>query len=51
MGNPWICDEKLDDLYEWLVANRDKMFSQNATRCAGPEASKGQKLLEAAKSH
>ncbi|XP_047561663.1 leucine-rich alpha-2-glycoprotein [Lutra lutra] len=50
-GNPWICDEKLDDLYGWLVANRDKMFSQNATRCAGPEASKGQKLLEAAKSH
>ncbi|XP_002928500.1 leucine-rich alpha-2-glycoprotein [Ailuropoda melanoleuca] len=50
-GNPWICDRNLDDLYGWLVANRDKMFSPNATRCAGPEASKGQLLLEAAESH
>ncbi|KAF3829573.1 hypothetical protein GH733_003837 [Mirounga leonina] len=50
-GNPWICDRNLDDLYGWLVANKDKMFFQNATRCAGPEASKGQTLLEAAESH
>ncbi|KAM8925761.1 leucine-rich alpha-2-glycoprotein [Lycaon pictus] len=50
-GNPWICDHNLDDLYRWLVANKDKMFSRNDTRCARPEALKGQTLLEAAESH
>ncbi|XP_019286275.2 leucine-rich alpha-2-glycoprotein isoform X1 [Panthera pardus] len=50
-GNPWICDGNLEDLYGWLVANKDKMFSRNATRCAGPEAWKGQTLLVAAESH
>ncbi|XP_012501681.1 PREDICTED: leucine-rich alpha-2-glycoprotein [Propithecus coquereli] len=47
-GNPWICDQKLNDLYRWLEATKDKMFSQNATRCAGPEAVKGQTLLAVA---
>ncbi|XP_037360138.1 leucine-rich alpha-2-glycoprotein [Talpa occidentalis] len=50
-GNPWICDKKLNDLYAWLVANKDKMFFRNNTRCAGPEAWKGQTLLAAAGSH
>ncbi|XP_045347547.1 LOW QUALITY PROTEIN: leucine-rich alpha-2-glycoprotein [Leopardus geoffroyi] len=50
-GNPWICDGNLEDLYGWLVANKDQMFSRNATRCAGPEAWKGQMLLVAAESH
>ncbi|XP_064335841.1 leucine-rich alpha-2-glycoprotein isoform X2 [Camelus dromedarius] len=49
-GNPWICDRKLDDLYQWLVANEDKMFSRNDTRCAGPRALKGQMLLAVARS-
>ncbi|KAG8519078.1 Leucine-rich alpha-2-glycoprotein [Galemys pyrenaicus] len=47
-GNPWICDQKLDGLYAWLLANKDKMFFRNDTRCAGPEALKGQTLLAAA---
>ncbi|XP_012584957.1 PREDICTED: leucine-rich alpha-2-glycoprotein [Condylura cristata] len=47
-GNPWVCDRKLGDLYKWLVANKDKMFFRNSTRCAGPEAWKGQTLLAAA---
>ncbi|XP_069353341.1 leucine-rich alpha-2-glycoprotein isoform X2 [Eulemur rufifrons] len=46
--NPWICDQKLNDLYRWLEATKDKMFSQNDTRCAGPEAVKGQTLLTVA---
>ncbi|XP_039103480.1 leucine-rich alpha-2-glycoprotein [Hyaena hyaena] len=50
-GNPWICDRDLEDLCGWLEANRHKMFSQNETRCAGPEALKGQMLLAAAGSH
>nr|BAG64800.1 unnamed protein product [Homo sapiens] len=49
-GNPWICDQNLSDLYRWLQAQKDKMFSQNDTRCAGPEAVKGQTLLAVAKS-
>ncbi|XP_012624713.2 leucine-rich alpha-2-glycoprotein isoform X3 [Microcebus murinus] len=47
-GNPWVCDQKLNDLYRWLQATKDKMFSQNDTRCAGPEAAKGQTLLAVA---
>lgn len=50
-GNPWICDQNLDDLYQWLVANKDKMFFLNDTCCAGPEALKGQTLLAAAGAH
>ncbi|KAF6306592.1 leucine rich alpha-2-glycoprotein 1 [Rhinolophus ferrumequinum] len=50
-GNPWTCNQNLDDLYQWLVANRDKMFSPNDTRCAEPKAMKGQTLLAVAMSH
>ncbi|KAM5230459.1 leucine-rich alpha-2-glycoprotein [Hipposideros larvatus] len=50
-GNPWTCNQDLDDLYQWLVANKDKMFSGNDTRCAEPKAMKGQKLLALAMSH
>lgn len=46
--NPWVCDKDLMDLYRWLDANRHKMFSQNDTRCAGPEAVRGQRLLDVA---
>nr|XP_001082565.3 leucine-rich alpha-2-glycoprotein isoform X1 [Macaca mulatta] len=49
-SNPWICDQNLSDLYRWLQAQKDKMFSQNDTRCAGPEAMKGQTLLAVAES-
>ncbi|XP_017702740.1 PREDICTED: leucine-rich alpha-2-glycoprotein isoform X1 [Rhinopithecus bieti] len=49
-SNPWICDQNLSDLYHWLQAQKDKMFSQNDTRCAGPEAVKGQTLLAVAES-
>ncbi|XP_004317495.4 leucine-rich alpha-2-glycoprotein [Tursiops truncatus] len=49
-GNPWICDRKLDDLFEWLVANEGKMFFRNDTRCAGPKTLKGQMLLVVARS-
>lgn len=44
--NPWVCDHNLDDLCHWLVANKHRMFSQNDTRCAGPDAVRGQTLLE-----
>ncbi|XP_010633112.1 leucine-rich alpha-2-glycoprotein [Fukomys damarensis] len=47
-GNPWVCDQNLDDLYRWLLANRHRMFSWNGTCCAGPEALKGQVLLTVA---
>lgn len=49
-GNPWVCDQNLDDLYQWLVANKDKMFFSNATRCAEPTAVKGHTLLAVAMS-
>lgn len=49
-GNPWVCDQNLDDLYQWLVANKDKMFFSNATRCAEPAAVKGHTLLAVAMS-
>ncbi|XP_037679989.1 leucine-rich alpha-2-glycoprotein [Choloepus didactylus] len=49
-GNPWMCDQNLSDLFRWLVANKDKMFSLNDTRCAGPETSRGQTLLAVAES-
>ncbi|KAF7460950.1 Hypothetical predicted protein [Marmota monax] len=45
-GNPWVCDQNLDDLCRWLVANKHRMFSQNDTRCAGPDALRGRMLLE-----
>ncbi|XP_023500227.1 leucine-rich alpha-2-glycoprotein isoform X1 [Equus przewalskii] len=48
--NPWVCDGHLHDLFRWLVDNKEKMFFQNDTRCAGPEAFKGQTLLEVAES-
>lgn len=44
--NPWVCDEDLWDLCRWLHTNRHKMFSQNDTRCAGPEALRGRRLLD-----
>ncbi|XP_051028697.1 leucine-rich alpha-2-glycoprotein [Acomys russatus] len=44
--NPWVCDKNLVDLYRWLNANKHKMFSQKDTLCAGPEAVRGQRLLE-----
>ncbi|XP_075395972.1 leucine-rich alpha-2-glycoprotein [Tenrec ecaudatus] len=47
--NPWVCDQNLDDLYYWLVANNDTMFSRKDTLCAGPEALKGRLLLEVAR--
>ncbi|KAM6168055.1 leucine-rich alpha-2-glycoprotein [Erethizon dorsatum] len=47
-GNPWVCDQNLDDLYRWLVVNRHTMFSQNSTCCTGPEALRGQTLLAVA---
>ncbi|XP_054438825.1 leucine-rich alpha-2-glycoprotein [Pteronotus mesoamericanus] len=50
-GNPWICDQNLDDLYQWLVDNKDKMFFRNHTCCAEPKAMKGKTLLAAAISH
>nr|KAF6480955.1 leucine rich alpha-2-glycoprotein 1 [Molossus molossus] len=50
-GNPWICDQNLDDLYQWLVDNKDKMFFRNNTCCTEPTAMKGQTLLAAAMSH
>lgn len=46
--NPWVCDKDLVDLCRWLDANRHKMFSQNDTRCAGPEAMRGRRLLDVA---
>ncbi|XP_062965670.1 leucine-rich alpha-2-glycoprotein [Cynocephalus volans] len=49
-GNPWTCDQNLHDLYRWLVANEDKMFSGNDTCCASPKALKGQMLLAVARS-
>ncbi|XP_049731750.1 leucine-rich alpha-2-glycoprotein isoform X1 [Elephas maximus indicus] len=45
-GNPWVCDRNLDDLYRWLLANNDTMFSRKDTLCAGPEALRGRALLE-----
>ncbi|KAM5306613.1 leucine-rich alpha-2-glycoprotein [Glossophaga mutica] len=50
-GNPWVCDQNLDDLYQWLVDNKDKMFFRNNTCCAEPKAMKGQTLLAAAITH
>ncbi|XP_012291861.2 leucine-rich alpha-2-glycoprotein [Aotus nancymaae] len=47
-SNPWICDRNLSDLLRWLKAQKDKMFSPGDTRCAGPEAVKGQPLLAVA---
>lgn len=47
-GNPWVCDHNLHDLRHWLVAKKHRMFSQNDTRCAGPDALRGQTLLEVA---
>ncbi|EGV93701.1 Leucine-rich alpha-2-glycoprotein [Cricetulus griseus] len=44
--NPWVCNEDLRDLYRWLQDNKHKMFSKNDTRCAGPEALKGRRLLD-----
>ncbi|XP_006869093.1 PREDICTED: leucine-rich alpha-2-glycoprotein [Chrysochloris asiatica] len=49
-GNPWVCDQKLVDLYHWLMANNDTMFSRKDTFCAGPGTLKGQLLLEMARS-
>ncbi|XP_076977210.1 leucine-rich alpha-2-glycoprotein isoform X2 [Tamandua tetradactyla] len=49
-GNPWMCTPELEDLYRWLMANKDRMFSLNDTRCAGPEALRGQTLLAVAES-
>ncbi|XP_052601606.1 leucine-rich alpha-2-glycoprotein [Peromyscus californicus insignis] len=46
--NPWVCDKDLRDLCRWVHANRHKMFSQNDTRCAGPEALRGRLLLDVA---
>ncbi|XP_006896502.1 PREDICTED: leucine-rich alpha-2-glycoprotein [Elephantulus edwardii] len=50
-GNPWLCDRGLDDLYRWVVANNDTMFSRKDTVCTGPDAVKGRLLLEVAASH
>lgn len=50
-GNPWNCDQNLDDFYQWLVANQNKMFFRNNTRCIEPKAMQGQTLLDAAMSH
>ncbi|XP_016053464.1 PREDICTED: leucine-rich alpha-2-glycoprotein [Miniopterus natalensis] len=50
-GNPWICDQNLEDLYQWLVNNKDKMFFRNNTCCVEPKAMKGRTLLAAAMSH
>ncbi|XP_028375840.1 LOW QUALITY PROTEIN: leucine-rich alpha-2-glycoprotein [Phyllostomus discolor] len=50
-GNPWVCDQNLDDLYQWLVDNKDKMFFRNNTCCAEPKAVKGQTLLAVAITH
>lgn len=49
--NPWICNQNLDDLYQWLVANKDKMFFRNDTCCAEPKAMQGQTLLAVATSY
>ncbi|XP_053435488.1 leucine-rich alpha-2-glycoprotein isoform X2 [Nycticebus coucang] len=49
-NNPWICDQNLNDLYCWLKAKKDKMFSQNDTRCAGPKDMRGRTLLAVAES-
>ncbi|XP_012976920.1 leucine-rich alpha-2-glycoprotein isoform X1 [Mesocricetus auratus] len=46
--NPWVCNEDLQDLYRWLRANKHKMFSKNDTRCEGPEALRGRRLLDVA---
>lgn len=43
--NPWVCDQSLHDLYGWLLANQEKMFSRDDTRCAEPVALRGQTLL------
>lgn len=50
-GNPWNCDQNLDDFYKWLVCNKDKMFFRNNTYCVEPKAMHGQTLLAAAMSH
>lgn len=50
-GNPWNCDQSLEDFYRWLVDNRDKMFFRNSTCCVEPKAMRGQTLLGAAMSH
>ncbi|XP_066131430.1 leucine-rich alpha-2-glycoprotein [Saccopteryx bilineata] len=50
-GNRWTCDQNLDDLYQWLVDNKDKMFFRNSTCCAEPKAMEGKTLLAAAMSY
>lgn len=50
-GNPWNCDQSLEDFYQWLVDNRDKMFFRNSTCCVEPKAMRGQTLLSAAMAH
>ena len=44
-GNPWVCDDRLEYLWKWLVGHNGNVLFLEEVTCALPEAVKDRKLV------
>ncbi|XP_033504000.2 uncharacterized protein LOC117270477 [Epinephelus lanceolatus] len=45
IGNPWVCDEKMEYLWKWLTAYRQNVIFLEEVTCAEPEALKSRPVI------
>lgn len=43
-GNPWLCDEKMEYLWRWLIGHPQNVLFLEDVVCAGPEALRHQQV-------
>lgn len=43
-GNPWLCNEKMEYLWKWLIVHPQNILFREEVVCAGPEALRHQRV-------
>lgn len=44
LGNPWVCDGKMEYLWKWLSGHSDNILFVEEVTCGGPESLKHQRV-------
>ncbi|XP_037606000.1 leucine-rich alpha-2-glycoprotein-like [Sebastes umbrosus] len=45
IGNPWMCDERMEYLWKWLTVHPQNVIFLEEVTCAGPEALKHRQVV------
>lgn len=49
-GNPWLCDEKMEYLWQWLTVHPQNVLFREEVTCAGPETLRHRQVVSLTRS-